>query len=198
MWNKNLNELEQYVGTKTLLHVSVDEIRLYEDLFISCEHIYSKVNGEDAISKVIRRQAYNIIRAVYNTLEDDIKNLYANLEDGYRPQYATFVKPEHSDYKIIEFSDYKLPIIDEIKKLINENKTFEIISKTDFQGTKVKKILEFIGLKGKNEFETKYPSFIINKDGYYDKFVEDLGEKIDLSISYNGLEDISFDNYHKR
>lgn len=198
MWNKDLKELEKYVGTKTLLHVKVDDYRFYEDLFITCEHLYEQVNGEKADATLIRHQAYNIIRSVYNTIEDGIYDLYANLEDAYRPQYSSRINSKHTDYKVIEFNDYCLPIIDKIKSLIDSNKVIEIVSKTDFQGLKLRKILDFIGLKNRYEKDTKYPAYIIDKESYFDKYVENISKDIDNTYSYNSLEDKGFDDYHKR
>lgn len=195
MWNKDLMDLLDYVGTNTLIHVSVDNLRLYEDLFISCEHLYALKNGHMFEPKLIRRQAYNIIRSFYNIKEDGLKDIYANLEDRYRPQYLSIINNHIKDYKIIEFNDYKLSIINKLEELL-KNEEVVIITKVDFQNLKLKKILEYLKIEEQSSSSSDTPTYLIKKDKYVD--IELNNDYKGLVYSYNELEDLSFNCYYKR
>lgn len=197
MYELKLYDLEKFIGTNTLIHVKVNDFGYHKDLFIACEHLYAKVNGEYLESKETREQVEHIIRSFYNIKEDRITDFYANLEDSYRPQYTTRINDKIKDYKVLEFEDYKLPYVDLIESLLDED-YIEIDCKKESQRLKLELMFKNLDLINKARQITKYPKYVVNNQFYYDLYAANFDDTITCIYSYPEIYDLGFKNYYKK
>ncbi len=194
---KKLYDLEKYIGTHTLVHVKVNDFGYHKDLFIACEHLYSRFNGEYLDSKETREQVENIIRSFYNIKEDKITDFYANLEDSYRPQFTTRINDKIKDYDIVEFEEYKLPYADLIESLLTDD-YIEIDCKKVSQKLKLEALFNDLNLINKARQITKYPKYVVNNQFYYDLYASDCGDEITHVYSYPEIYDLGFKKYYNK
>lgn len=192
-----VKELIQYVGTKTLIKVDISNLCLEEDLFILSSKLYARANNETIDTYETIKQAKNILHVFYNSIDDKFSEIYLNLEDAYVPQYFTKKSEKYDTYKLINLTDYILPIENYIKDLIDDNKAILIKIKENDRRYKFEYLFSKLGLKNKLDKVSNRASFIVTKEFYYDMKVKDLGLKSDLSFDFESLCDKAYEIYFK-
>lgn len=191
-----ISDLVQYVGTNTLIRVSVTNLHLEEDLFLLSSHLYAFKNHEEVCTKDAIKQIKSILRSFYNSIDDKFTELYLNLSDSYLPQYFTKLSDKYKGFKILEFSDYTIPL-ELLMSYLLKDKVLLIKTHETSRSLKFQTLFEKLGIKNKLDRITNHAYYVVSKDFYYDKKVEDLGVEVDETYDYETLDDIAYKTYLK-
>ncbi len=189
-------DLIQYVGTKTLIKVEISNLHLEEDLFILASKLYACANEENVDILESIKQTKNILHVFYNSIDDKFNSLYLNLEDAYVAQYFTKKTDKYKNYKVLDLLDFALPVESLMEDLI-KTKTILIKIKENDRKYKFEYLFKKLNLTNKLDKVSARANFIVTKDFYYDKKIEDLGLIEDISFDFESLNKEAYDKYFK-
>ena len=97
----------------------------------------------------------------------------------------------------MEFEDYKLPYVDLIESLLDED-YIEIDCKKESQRLKLELMFKNLDLINKARQITKYPKYVVNNQFYYDLYAANFDDTITCIYSYPEIYDLGFKNYYKK